>query len=133
MPVTLEWNSCIDCGFIVNLLNSYKSFIDRVVGPSSNRIELPPTKVPVANIKQYYIVANNDDQKIEILNNMFLDIEFAQIVIFCERKDVCGKLCKKLTEEGFATGLMYARNSSLSRPRFERHALELVPIRLAEA
>jgi len=68
-------------------------------------------------IKQYYIIAKNDDEKQHILMKLYSKITVAQTIIFCNSRRRVDNLASKLSRENFSVSVIHGLLDSKDRQR----------------
>ena len=87
-----------------------------------NKITIDPIKILVKNedlalegIKQYYVVLDNEEDKLLCLIDIYSTLSIQQSIIFVNRKDKIDYINKKMLENGFTVSCIYGTMSQLER------------------
>ena len=87
-----------------------------------NKITNNPIKILVNNedlalvgIKQYYVVLDNEEDKISCLIDIYSTMSIQQSIIFVNRKDKIDYISKKMIENGFTVSCIYGTMGQLER------------------
>ncbi|XP_072035929.1 ATP-dependent RNA helicase DDX19A-like [Amphiura filiformis] len=84
---------------------SVMKFAEAVI-PDPIVIRLRRDEESLENIKQYYVMCNNEEEKYEALANIYGAISIGQAIIFCRTKRTANWLTEKMTRDGHAVGLL---------------------------
>lgn len=71
--------------------------------------------LPLAGIKQYYVVLDQEQDKLLCLIDIYSNISIQQSIIFVNRKDKVDYICSKMKENGFTVSCIYGTMSQLER------------------
>ncbi|XP_071494297.1 ATP-dependent RNA helicase DDX19A-like [Diadema antillarum] len=85
--------------------NSVMKFAETVV-PDPIVIRLRREEESLSNIKQYYVLCANKEEKAESLSNIYGAITIGQAMIFCQTKRTASWLAERMTREGHAVALL---------------------------
>lgn len=80
-------------------------FAETVI-PDPIVIRLRRDQESLENIKQYYVMCNNEEEKYEALANIYGAVSIGQAMIFCRTKRTANWLAEKMTRDGHAVGLL---------------------------
>ena len=87
-----------------------------------NKITNDPIKILVKTedlalegIKQYYVVLDNEEDKISCLIDIYSTMSIQQSIIFVNRKDKIDYITKKMIENGFTVSCIYGTMSQFER------------------
>ncbi|XP_076357984.1 DEAD-box helicase Dbp80-like [Tachypleus tridentatus] len=69
-------------------------------------IRLRKEEESLDNIKQFYVVCKNMDEKFAALSNIYGVISIGQAIVFCHTRKTASWLSEKLTKEGHAVALL---------------------------
>ncbi|XP_033642153.1 ATP-dependent RNA helicase DDX19A-like [Asterias rubens] len=69
-------------------------------------IRLRREEESLSNIKQFYVLCSNENQKYEALANIYGAISIGQAIIFCHTKRTASWLAGKMVQDGHAVGLL---------------------------
>jgi superfamily II DNA/RNA helicase len=114
----------------LNYPNTFQSVIVSATLPPDvlqliNKITNDPIRILVKTedlalegIKQYYVVLDNEEDKISCLIDIYSTMSIQQSIIFVNRKDKIDYITKKMIENGFTVSCIYGTMS-----QFERDAI----------
>ncbi|XP_030842392.1 ATP-dependent RNA helicase DDX19A [Strongylocentrotus purpuratus] len=85
--------------------NTVMKFATTVV-PDPVVIRLRREEESLSNIKQYYVLCSNKEEKAESLSNIYGTITIGQAMIFCQTKRNANWLAERMTREGHAVALL---------------------------
>ncbi|XP_078064172.1 ATP-dependent RNA helicase DDX19A-like [Mustelus asterias] len=71
-----------------------------------NIIKLAREQLTLENIKQYYVLCTEDEDKYQALVNIYTAITIAQAIIFCQTRKTAHWLTSKLTGDGHRVALL---------------------------
>jgi translation initiation factor 4A len=71
------------------------------------RILIPPTAVRLDGIQQYHISLEREDYKFECICDLYKNLNIAQAVIFCNKKQKAEMLAEKMTTQGFPVSCIH--------------------------
>jgi superfamily II DNA/RNA helicase len=71
------------------------------------RILIPPTAVRLEGIQQYHIPLEREDYKFECICDLYKNLNIAQAVIFCNKKQKAEILAEKMTAQGFPVSCIH--------------------------
>jgi len=81
-----------------------------------------PAKILVQNqqltlegIKQYYIAVEKDEWKMDVLLNLYANLDINQALIYCNTKKRVEELEKSMTENDFTVSIMHGEMDQLRR------------------
>jgi len=81
-----------------------------------------PAKILVKNqeltlegIHQYYIAVEKEDWKMEVLLNLYANLDISQALIYCNTKKRVEELEKAMTENDFAVSIMHGEMDQIKR------------------
>ncbi|XP_067883475.1 ATP-dependent RNA helicase DDX19A-like [Heterodontus francisci] len=80
-------------------------FAQRII-PDPNVIKLRREQLTLDNIKQYYVMCSQEQEKYQALINIYAAITIAQAIIFCQTRRTAHWLSKKLTRDGHRVALL---------------------------
>lgn len=101
---SLNLNTCQSLLFSATYDDKVLKFAKAMV-KDPNIITLKREEESLTNIKQYYVVAKNEDQKLNALFNIY-GIISGQAMIFCETKKTAGYVAQKMNAAGHAVALL---------------------------
>ncbi len=81
------------------------------------RILIPPTAVRLDGIQQYFIALEREDYKFECICDLYKNLNIAQAVIFCNKKQKAEMLAEKMTTQGFPVSCIHG---DLEKPERRR-------------
>jgi translation initiation factor 4A len=71
------------------------------------RILIPPTAVRLDGIQQFYIPLEREDYKFECICDLYKNLNIAQAVIFCNKKQKAEIIAEKMTAQGFPVSCIH--------------------------
>ncbi|XP_076359365.1 DEAD-box helicase Dbp80-like isoform X2 [Tachypleus tridentatus] len=77
-----------------------------IIVPNPVVIRLRKEEESLDNIKQFYVVCKNIDEKFSAISNIYGVISVGQAIIFCQTKKTASWLSEKLVKEGHAVALI---------------------------
>lgn len=77
-----------------------------IIIPSPVVIRLKKEEESLENIKQFYVVCKDADEKFIALSNIYGTICIGQVIIFCHTRKTASWLVEKMTKEGHAVSLL---------------------------
>ncbi|XP_072333779.1 ATP-dependent RNA helicase DDX19A-like isoform X3 [Scyliorhinus torazame] len=80
-------------------------FAKKIV-PEPNVIKLRREQLTLDNIKQYFVMCNQKEDKYQALTNIYTAITIAQAIIFCQTRRTAQWLSIKLTHDGHRVALL---------------------------
>ncbi|XP_041480147.1 ATP-dependent RNA helicase DDX19A-like [Lytechinus variegatus] len=98
-------SSCQMMLFSATYDNTVMKFATTVV-PDPVVIRLRREEESLSNIKQYYVLCSNKEEKAESLSNIYGTITIGQAMIFCQTKRNANWLAERMTQEGHAVALL---------------------------
>lgn len=111
----------------LNFPNTFQTIVVSATLPPDvleliNKITNDPIKILVKNedlalegIKQYYVVLDNEEDKLLCLIDIYSTLSIQQSIIFVNRKDKIDYINKKMLENGFTVSCIYGTMSQLER------------------
>jgi translation initiation factor 4A len=82
---------------------------------SAEKLLLKNEDLPLAGIKQYYVVLDQEQDKLLCLIDIYSNISIQQSIIFVNRKDKVDYICGKMKDNGFTVSCIYGTMSQLER------------------
>lgn len=83
-------------------------FAQRIVPQPLKTILVPREELTLSNMKQYYVVCQNDDEKERVLQDMFSELQVGQSIIFVNRKQAADVLYERLRRDGFKVAMLHS-------------------------
>ena len=71
------------------------------------KILVKKEELTLKGIKQYYMVATNQENKFELVQKIFKNVNVQQSIIFVQNKEVVQELCKKLQGMEYSVSMIY--------------------------
>lgn len=102
---TLKENQCQIMLFSATYDSEIINFAKAIV-PNPILITLKREEESLDNIKQYYVVCENQDEKYNAISNIYGGITVGQVMIFCHTRRTASWLCDKMTRDGHAVALL---------------------------
>uniref|UniRef100_A0A3B3CHI2 RNA helicase n=1 Tax=Oryzias melastigma TaxID=30732 RepID=A0A3B3CHI2_ORYME len=91
--------------FSATFEDSLWDFAERVI-PDANVIRLKREEQTLDNIKQFHVLCNNKEEKLEALYNLYGTLTIAQAIIFCRTRATASWLSAILKQEGHQVALL---------------------------
>uniref|UniRef100_A0A6C0LYU4 RNA helicase n=1 Tax=viral metagenome TaxID=1070528 RepID=A0A6C0LYU4_9ZZZZ len=90
------------------------SFVQNITN-SPKRLLMKNEELPLAGIKQYYVVLEKEQDKILCLIDIYSNISIQQSIIFVNRKEKVDYICEQMRENGFTVSCIYGTMSQVER------------------
>lgn len=79
------------------------------------RIMMKPEELNLEGIKQYFIALHNDQEKYEVLKELFQNLTISQTIIYVNNVNRVIELCNSMKEEGFPVCCIHSNMSKDER------------------
>lgn len=87
----------------------------QTITKNPKRLLMKNEELPLAGIKQYYVVLEQEQDKILCLIDIYSNISIQQSIIFVNRKEKVDYICQKMRENGFTVSCIYGTMSQVER------------------
>jgi translation initiation factor 4A len=110
LPMRQCQNVVISATMPPDILDFVKHFTN-----NPKRLLMKNDELPLAGIKQYYVVLEEEHDKILCLIDIYSNISIQQSIIFVNRKEKVDYICQKMKDNGFMVSCIYGTMSQVKR------------------
>ncbi len=71
------------------------------------RILVDPTAVPLDGIRQFYVPLENADWKLDVLGDLYQQLNISQAIIYCNKRQRADWLSEKMAQMGFPLAVIH--------------------------
>eukprot|EP01126_Amoeba_proteus_P048226 TRINITY_DN5562_c0_g1_i15.p1 TRINITY_DN5562_c0_g1~~TRINITY_DN5562_c0_g1_i15.p1 ORF type:complete len:245 (-),score=48.42 TRINITY_DN5562_c0_g1_i15:131-865(-) len=99
--------NCQMCLFSATFNDVVTTFAKRVIQEPKNEIIVPPPKLTITKLWQFFIRCPTFAAKFEILEEIYSTFAIGQSIIFCQKRETASFLSQKMKEKSFDVSLLH--------------------------
>eukprot|EP01126_Amoeba_proteus_P010101 TRINITY_DN1391_c0_g1_i4.p1 TRINITY_DN1391_c0_g1~~TRINITY_DN1391_c0_g1_i4.p1 ORF type:complete len:276 (+),score=72.35 TRINITY_DN1391_c0_g1_i4:337-1164(+) len=99
--------TCQMCLFSATYNEEVTVFAKRVIKDPKTEIIVPPQKLTITKLWQFFIQCANEAGKFQILEEVYSTFAVGQSIIFCQKRETACVLAKKMKESSFDVSLLH--------------------------
>jgi len=99
--------SCQICLFSATFNEMVREFANKIIKSPKIKILIPPEKLSLDKLSQYYIKCKNEQHKLEVLDKIFGNVSVGQTIIFVHTREKARYLYHFMKEKGHEISVLH--------------------------